>query len=254
MKEAFDSEAALVRAFLDTLNHRHGQGKDWTVYPETGGWDLLLVHKDGYQLGIEAKLTLNSKVVAQALTGAHSYWARSGPDYRAVLVPRGGRQRHIEAICAAIGIGVITLRNDDSRGLQWLDLPNENSGYDTWANWCPAERCPLPDYIPDVQAGVPSPIKLTEWKIKAIRLLIVLERRGYVTRDDMKRIHISPTRWTDTFYGFLRREGKGYVRCDATPDLRAQHPTVYAQIEEAADTWAQTMGLSLRDEEQGVLI
>lgn len=256
MKSEFTSEADLVQAFLDTLNHRHGEGRDWTVYPETADWDLLLVHKDGFQLGIQAKLTLNAKAIDQALAGASSYWTSAGPDYRAVLVPKGGKQLHLERICKAIGIGIITVRKPAPHELQYVSLPKE-TGYTSgdWPNWCPAERCKLPDYIPDVTAGVKSPVQLTDWKIKAIRLLIVLERRGYVTRDDMKRIQISPTRWCDNYHGMLARGERGYVRCSRTPDLRAQHPTNYVQIEADADEWIKSLGLAAMDAaQQGVLI
>lgn len=255
MKEAFATEAELVQCFLENLNHRFGPGKDWTVYPETAGWDLLLVHTDGFQLGLEAKLTLNAKVIAQALSGTSSYWQSRGPDYRGVLVPAGGKQAHIEEICTAVGLGLITMRKSRHGERHYMSLPTERTSHgESWPNWLPSERCKLPEYMPDVPAGVPSPVQLTDWKIKAIRLMILLERRGYVTRDDMKRIGISPTRWTDRFHGFLRPGEKGYVRCERTPDVKAQHPTVWAKIEAEIQQWVNAMGLSLGGDEQGVLI
>ena len=78
----FENEAHLVRAFCSTV------GPAWTIYPETGDFDLLLSRKlDGFQIGIEAKMSLNMKVVAQAadlaITGRSAL--RPGPDCRAVL-------------------------------------------------------------------------------------------------------------------------------------------------------------------------
>jgi hypothetical protein len=38
------------------------------VYPETEGWDILLVRvSDGFQIGIQAKLALNIGVINQCL-------------------------------------------------------------------------------------------------------------------------------------------------------------------------------------------
>lgn len=237
----FDNEAALVRAFVEQLQSQ--RSNVWTVYPETAGWDLLLVHKDGFQLGVEAKLILNAKVIEQALDGAHSYWHADGPDYRAVLVPEGKVQRHFSLICRMLGIGIITIAT--ALGWRMLNLPSEEYGQD-WPNWCPAKRCELPDYIPDVEGGHSAPVALTPWKVKAIKLLILLERRGVVTRGDMKTLQLSPTRWTDAFHGFLDRDPArgGFVRNDRTPDLRAQHPRNFAEIEADFDTWAKNLNSS----------
>ncbi len=255
MASAFVSEAAVVTAFLEAMKYKYGQGRDWTVYPETADWDLLLVHRDGYQLGIEAKLKLNPKVVAQALNGQHNVWGGAdGPDYRAVLVPNDGLQQHMRGICDAIGLGVITIRPNAHQGSQWLNLPDEKDHHSrAWSNWCPSVRCKLPDYVPDVQAGIAAPIQLTDWKVKAIRLMLVLERRGYVTRADMKAIGISPTRWTDAFYGYLdRTEDRRFVRNERTPDLQAQHPEVWIKIKDEMPQWTVAMNISF--EEQGDLL
>lgn len=228
-------EADLVAEFCRRVagSFRHNP---WVIYPETAGWDLLLVHSDGFQLGVEAKLSLNAKVIDQALDRQHARHSHDGPDFRAVLVPSIGLQHHLSRICAAIGISIIALRGDQF-GSSYVNLP---SNYDDhhWHNWCPAIRCPVPDYIPDVRAGIASPIKLTEWKIKAIKLMIVLERKGWVDRSDMRAIGISPSRWTDCFNGYLARGGAGqYVGCNATPDYRAQHPENFAQIEADIAKW-----------------
>ncbi|MBA4913889.1 hypothetical protein H2N59_12065 [Pseudomonas aeruginosa] len=46
------SEAELCAAFIDEFNRVPG----WTCYPETAGFDILVVHEDGRQIGVEAKL------------------------------------------------------------------------------------------------------------------------------------------------------------------------------------------------------
>src|SRR3546814_9584478 len=89
------------------------------------------------------------------------------------------------------------------------DLPDETNDQqhlygDYWHPWCPEERCVLPEYVPDVVAGIPSPIILSPWKIQAIKLAIILERRGWVTRADMRPLKLSPTIWTG-HSGYLAR-------------------------------------------------
>ena len=248
MSEGFASEAALVAAWLAELaRFKHDQ--HWTIYPETAGWDLLLVHKEaGFQVGIEAKLSLNAKVLSQSLDQSHSYYREAGPDYRGVLVPRGKCQQHMTAIARALGVGIIAFEPAD-RYVSWTDsrLPSQRDYSTDWPCWLPGKRCALPDYVPDVVAGVAGPVQLTDWKIKAIKLMIVLEKRGHVTRNDMKALKISPTRWCDHWQGFLHPSPQrgAYVRGKRTPDLRAQHPVNYGQIEADFPIWAKDAEISI---------
>lgn len=232
------TEADMVAAWLEQVAKQ--RQNRWTPYAETAGWDVLLVHEQGYQVGIEAKLKLNPRVLAQAIDGSSSYWSSErGPDYRAVLVPADGVQRYMEPLARALGI-IVLLYYPASRGV-WrsLGLPDEDGWSSDIPHWCPAERCRLPDYVPDVRGGSSAPVALTSWKIKAIKLLIMLDRFGSVTRRDMKALQISPTRWCDHYSGMLAPapEKGGYIRCRRTPDLRAQHPVNYAEIEADFDTW-----------------
>ena len=51
----FKTEADLCTAFARCVDKR-----DWIIFNETAGWDILLVRKaDGFQIGIEAKLKLS---------------------------------------------------------------------------------------------------------------------------------------------------------------------------------------------------
>jgi hypothetical protein len=177
----------------------------------------------------------------------HRYWAAKGPDYRAVLVPSEGCQHHMGRIASLLGITLLRVWDVNQGGEkpQWhcnVGLPDEESdwslGYDRWHSWLPEERCALPEYIPDVQGGKSAPLALTDWKIRAIKLLILLERFGAVTRRDMRLLGISASRWTSAHHGFLDRATSGYVRCDRTPDLKARHPQNWAQIEADYDKWA----------------
>ncbi len=83
---SFIKESDLCAAFTQAV----ARDLDWTAFNETAGFDILLVRKDGIQIGIEAKLKLNAKVVTQALPrwlGVE--YGAIGPHYRAVLVPVG---------------------------------------------------------------------------------------------------------------------------------------------------------------------
>lgn len=250
MSKLFAKETELVAAFVEALASPRWSigpaiGEGWTQYHETAGWDILLVHtKTGMQIGVEAKLSLNAKVLEQALTGLR-YAEAAGPDYRAVLVPADACQNHMRSIASHCGIAVLTIGHESygwPEKKRWslspAELPEE-AGYQyaQWHSWLPGKRCVLPEYVPDVRGGDSSPVALTPWKIKAIKLMILLERNGSVHRSDMKALGISPRRWTDCYHGFLAPTPNGYVACSRTPDLKAQHPTNWAQIEADFDTW-----------------
>lgn len=265
-----ESEAALVEAFcaiIEKRNQRVLVDRDrpdapphwreqrlWTIYREACGWDLLLVEENtSVQVGIEAKLCLNAKVLSQALPH-HRWFESAGPDYRAVLVPGGGRNLELRQLCDCIGLTVLSMydMHPYSPEPEWhlhtpSQLPDEERPeswtMEGWHWWAPAEREKLPDYVPDVRAGVKSPIQLTEWKVRAIKLWVLLDRFGKVTRGDMKALGLSPTRFTDRFHGFLTPDPSsgGYVRHDTSPDFKAQHPRNYAEIAADFDKWCPPM-------------
>lgn len=233
----FQNEAEMVGRFCADLANSH-TGKKWTIYHETGDFDLLLVESGtGIQVGIEAKLALNLKVLTQALP--RYIWQEDGPDYRGVLVPRGKVQGCLSELAPRLGIGIIGYEPAGRFGYFSPNLPDENLEYSNasqWYPWLPLRRCLLPDYVPDVTGGHSAPIKLTAWKIRAIKLCILLDRLGYVTRGDMKSLGISPSYWTQPG-GYLTPENGRYVRCSRTPDFRAQHPRSYAEIEVDFPKW-----------------
>ncbi len=256
--ETFPTEAALCSAFIASLPH-----EEWIVYPETAGWDILLVHREGgWQIGIEAKLTLNAKVLAQAIDGRR--WNTTGPDFRAVLVGKVVAEN--AAIAAALGLTVITPNGmnkwvwcgnhwdrigpprptfrpalpETERlvriGTWWSDW---HSGVE-WFDQFPTHRCPLPDYVPEVRAGVPSPMILSDWKIKAMRVCVWVERHGTITRKQFKALGIDPSRWMNGHW-LTAAEGRGEWKAGASfpaAQLRREHPAIFGKIEADYAAWA----------------
>ena len=232
----FEKEADLCRMFISKLP------KEWVAYPETDGFDILLVRKaDGVQIGVEAKLRLNAIVVTQAAERRDSYGLTyPGPDYRAVLVPSyaGG---DLVSICRLLNITVITV-DHPGRRLYGADfrpaLPRYADRYtdDSWHEMFPEKRLKLPDWVPDVEAGHPCPVTLTFWKIGAIKLAIIMERKGFLTRRDFRDCNVSMSRWTQCKWIVANGEG-GWKKGNYFPDFKGQHPVNYAQIESDYDKW-----------------
>jgi hypothetical protein len=228
----FATEAAMCADFIAALP------ADWVSYNETAGWDLLLVRKpDGFQIGVQAKLRFNPEVIAQAIDKDSWYHrAHVGPDCRAVLVPTVNPA--LAAIARHLLITPIIVIPPAERipydAVFRPALPRIKGG-DSWArigDWedlCPDERHQLPEYVPDVVAGASAPVQLSVWKIKALKIAVILETRGYVTRADFKALSIDAGRWCN----FWLRRGERFTEWVAGPDMpdfKKQHPLVYAQI------------------------
>lgn len=252
----FERETDLCAAFLSTVP------EGWTPYAETAGWDILLVHDTGFQIGIEAKLRLNPTVVLQAIdTGWHRHEG-TGPDARALLVPRmGAQQAELASIARALCLTIITVEArgpslvscGGNMGKSWtssprlpkpgpFDLTKMARWYDEddWVDLAPISRCPLPDYVPDVIAGDSSPVMLSGWKIKAMKICVLVERRGSVNRNDFRALQIDAGRWMDGRWLVKAPERGQWAAGPSFPaaHYRAQHPTIYAAVEADFETWA----------------
>jgi hypothetical protein len=236
----YATEAALCADFIKWVKETSGKyagGRgvkvpNWTPYAETAGWDILLVGDDGAQIGIQAKLKFNMKVLHQCLPGSWDAWHDAGPDYRAVLVPDGD-SAHAD-ICGALGLKMIHRlggwreRNEFEPGLH-MDCWNGG-----WHYWSPKKRCELPEFVPDVVAGDSAPVQLTKWKIAALRIVATLEVRGHITRQDFRSYGIDPRRWTGPSGWLVPRSERmqhagQYVRGTGL-DFDRQHPEVYAKV------------------------
>lgn len=235
----FDTEADLCAAFIAEI------GPEWICYPETAGWDILLVGKaDGFQIGVQAKLKLNAHVITQAIEEYGSFAAdRAGPDCRAVLVPEDATGSGFGIIAEYLGITIMTMRRPGKRPYYrnrnyQPGLPGDeaHSSHD-WHEWAPAKRHKLPEYVPDVAAGAKSPIQLSQWKIKAIKIAIIVEHRGFVTRSDFRHLQLDHRRWLTPGQCWLIVEDGRYVPTTLMPKFKEQHPRVYLEIERDAHRW-----------------
>lgn len=216
--KTFSTESALCAAFI-----AHHESRGFVAYAETAGFDILLVRQsDGVQFGVQAKLTLNVKVLDQLLP---SEYIEEGPEHRVILAPDC---RGVRRLCDALGF--------------ILQTPGWNHWFDDldsrWAappyDWNPARRCKLPDYVPDVAAGASGPVQLTPWKVGALRVIAHLESRGAITRKEIKTIGCDPTRWCQYWLRPHDSRDGLYVISDKMPRFDQQHPRVYAEIVEKA--------------------
>lgn len=243
-KPTIKSEAELCVAFIDQFNELDG----WTCYPETAGFDVLVVHDDGRQIGVEAKLKLNAKVADQILPDAWAVRSSApGPDHRMVIVGDiTDASLGIVKMLESLGVAVLkpSFRHR-FRGSRLDSVYELDFGLKDWmrqgtpwrphlVDWNPPERCQVPCVVPDVPAGVPAPLRLTPWKESAMRVLIQLRRQGFITAKQITEHGISVSVWTQGHAAWLQRgsvQGQ-WVPTDRLPDFEAQHPAAYAKIAE----------------------
>jgi len=232
----FATEAEMCARFIAALP------EGWTAYAETQGWDILVVRNcDGFQIGIQAKLKLNAEVFAQALEDG-GYWheERAGPDCRAVMVPYGDRGS-FGKIADYCGITILSVNRPEKYREAFdpaLPTMERRWSHEDWHELAPATRHKLPAYVPDVAAGSPSPIQLTDWKIGALRIVATLELRGFVKRADFKHLKIDRRRWVSARWITNNdgRDGDHYT-AGGMPNFKEQHPRVYAEIVADAAAW-----------------
>jgi hypothetical protein len=231
----FATEVDLCAAFLGALP------AGWTAYNETAGWDILLVRDaDGFQIGIQAKLKFNLAVLHQAIEAATGrYSQEAGPDCRAVLIPEG--EGGLGALGAYLCLTVIEMRGTTRKHWQSAfepELPDDKNGWrERWFELAPMRREKLPAYIPDCKAGDKAPLQLTEWKIKALKLAVLLERNGSVTREDFRHLDLDHRRWLSGQWLTLDFATNRWVKGQHYPDFAAQHPRNFAEISADAPNW-----------------
>lgn len=234
----FNTEAELCAAFIEWA-----KDEGYRCYPETAGFDILLVDRHDFQTGVEAKLKLNLRVVTQALPRYHD---DIGPDHRAVLVPESVAEWR--DLCRYVGLAVFYC-STRSAGYHRRHFAREALHAEGLFDWNPVKRCELPAYMPDVPAGVPAPVQLTPWKIGALKVLARIEISGSITRSEISMFGIDSRRWCGgdlwllPFDGDPRRGGRW--KRGKCPPFDLQHPDVFARIKAELIAAGEPPGLQL---------
>lgn len=186
------TEAELCDAFTIAAE-RSG----WDVYPEVGGWDLVLVWTGrtklpayhfrndrmpdpGYQIAVEAKLRPNCDAIWSAVSRARSANTPRG-DETAVLVPHAPRE--FFQLCTHLKLRVFTLAGARADAICPLHEPR------------PGTRLTLPPIALQGSGGAPSPRTMSRWRVGALRICAVLRSRGWITRDDFRAHRVDRSRW-----------------------------------------------------------
>lgn len=221
--KTYATEAELCAEFMPWAR-RSG----YQVFPETAGWDIVLVDASGFQTGVEAKKRMNLDVIGQALRGIrHLDWADHGPDHRAILVPNC---RGMADTLGMVGVAVFAPSGYQHPG----DVPafdRRDAGFDEpMFDWNPAKRLELPPVEFEGAAGVPSPSGMTEWKLRALRLVAILDTRGHLTRRDFRDARLSPTRWMSYDHWLVPGAERGQWVRGTLPRIEESCPEVYARI------------------------
>jgi hypothetical protein len=202
MGKKYARESLLCQDFIRQLE------SSWAIYPEAHGYDIFAVRADGTQLGVQAKLTLNIKVLDQVLPWRS---VKKLPDFLGVLVPDSSLGKTTRdtgyRLCRKLGLILLTdedvhrTRDIHNHGLRWHD----GSG-----------RLPVPEFAANTAAGSPCPRTLSPWKIGAIKLGFLLLQKGKMTAAQMKANKQSPKIWL--IKGWALRAKRGlYVRGPGSP-------------------------------------
>jgi hypothetical protein len=158
----------------------HAKHNGWVVYPEQGGWDLLLV-RNHIQVGIQAKLRLTIKLLSQALTNSNV-----GPHYRAVAVGNSHWLEKEDFIKISFPLKLIFI----DMGVHpdfWISGAMRNTSFKHYRHF-PDEVVWVPPFVPELDAGIPSPQNVSPWKIIAIKLELLAEEKGWVSIIDVRDV------------------------------------------------------------------
>lgn len=189
----FASEAELCQHFVEGV-----RSQGWLVYPETSGFDLLLVATTqavggsielGDQVGVEAKMRDNIKVLYQASPAERRYHD-SSPHFFATLTPRCSPE--FRAIARTLGVVTFTCTHNTYRGTT-KKVPELRTQLQAYYRFVGADPCWTPGVHIEMDAGTSSPRSITPWKIGAVKLCLRALRFGTVTANDFRELGISST-------------------------------------------------------------
>ncbi len=236
MAKKFQTEAELC----DLLT-RIARAMHFRVFPETAGFDLLLVSteetrgfEDGITIGVEAKLHANCVVLSQAMPRVRG----DKVHYYAVLVPK--IVAGFTEVAAGLKITVIDaerLENPYYRDFSFM----------RWYRHEPDKPCWVPELeVPGMSGGKSAPQKLTKWKLGAVGLCLLAEQRGYLTKADFEQAGVSMGRFVVEKW-ILRKEVVKvgtkrefrYILNLTTNPPHLQYPEVYIALRDAKEKEAK---------------
>lgn len=241
--ETITTEAQLCTFFMLEFNSLPG----WTCHPEAAGFDVLVVHEDGRQIGVEAKLALNAKVADQILPSlGDEFYGRPGPDHRIVIVSKiTDASAGIKKMLEHLGVRVLVASKYSrlkgcSHGFNLeRELFSPEKDLPRWGfsnrmfDWWPEERCPVPSVVTSLPAGVPSPVRLTPWKESALRVIALMRIQGFITAKQISSYGIGVTAWTQSPGSkpswLIKGTSRGqWLESEHMPAFDKQHPDAYA--------------------------
>lgn len=155
------------------------------MYPETSGWDVLLVAPSTEQIGVQAKLKANPYVVHQAIQASRQ---SASPDIVAVLTPDFDRE--FESVVDALGFVHLWGTGFPPAGRRDFDFVMRNA-----RRRVTTQRCWVPEVEIIVPAGVPSPRTVSPWKMGAVKLCARLRAGEELTRKDFADLGIRLDKW-----------------------------------------------------------
>ncbi len=231
------SEAAMMAVF-------QAEAKAWgfRVYPESGGFDLLLevtaetvervegpgmpsTHpfrrfrgelEVGDVLAIEGKLRGSFEVLCQAMppSSGRPEWVTdwsAAADWYAVVVPE--TPAGFEAVAMACGVIVVSCLPERTDPLRYRSGPavlpagvERMSHVDGSMRVTGYNRIAVPRVEVEMAGGHSSPRAVTPWKIGAVELCLIAARRP-LTREDFKRRQVTPVSLVRS--GWVACEGRG---------------------------------------------
>ena len=174
----------LEKDMCDELTQRVTQN-GWTVYPEQGGWDLLII-RNKIQVGIQAKLRPTVKLFAQAIVPEDL----PGPQYRAIAIGNMAYKDRAEIVKVAKACGLILI-DMSCHHEHWLSFASRD-GWNkiSWRYYrhFPKQLIWIPPFIPKLAAGIPAPKNVSPWKVVAVRLEFIFDEKGWVTIEDARQV------------------------------------------------------------------
>jgi len=163
----------------------HAKAAGWIVYPEQCGWDLLLI-RGNIQVGVQAKLRPTVKVLSQALISEHE----PGPHYRAVAIGNSHWQEKKDFAKVAMASKLVLIDMCVHPDYWLSEATRSELGKISWRYYrhFPKEVVWTPPFVPDLEAGIPSPKTISPWKIVAIKLELVAQGKGWVSIIDAREV------------------------------------------------------------------